>query len=216
MKDSIKLYWENTRVFKTIDNIFTNIIRKRISNTNFTILSSNCIGGCIYHRLGHKFLSPTINLFFDNDEFITFCLYIKEYIKEDIYFDRKTHSNFPVGRIGGIHARNKSLPEIKINFVHYDSNAEAEEAWNRRKDRINLENLYIILFNTGITDERLHLLDDYPCNNLAIIDWRKQSDLKNSIYIKPNRSSNYLKRDIFGIRYYEQKWDFVSFINEKR
>jgi uncharacterized protein (DUF1919 family) len=37
--------------------------RSRLTNKEVTIFSSNCIGGVIYHDLGLRFMSPTINLF---------------------------------------------------------------------------------------------------------------------------------------------------------
>ena len=38
---------------------------KRINKTkDISIIANNCIGGCLYHDLGLKFLSPTIDLFF--------------------------------------------------------------------------------------------------------------------------------------------------------
>ena len=38
--------------------------RVKLFNQTPCIIASNCNGGIIYHDLGLKFLSPTINLFF--------------------------------------------------------------------------------------------------------------------------------------------------------
>ena len=62
-----------------LKNIFKNIwrcplkkrLRKRLSNRNFVLISSNCVGGCLLHDLGEEFCTPTINL--DIPEFISFC-----------------------------------------------------------------------------------------------------------------------------------------------
>ena len=40
---------------------------------NVTILSMNCTGGILYHELGLPFLSPTINLYIQAEDFIRFC-----------------------------------------------------------------------------------------------------------------------------------------------
>ena len=42
------------------------------TDSEFTIISSNCIGGVIYSDLHRKFLSPTINLFFSAKDFLKF------------------------------------------------------------------------------------------------------------------------------------------------
>lgn len=47
--------------------------KKNIQNKNFTIISSNCIGGLIYHDLGMQFKSPTINMYIKANDFIKLC-----------------------------------------------------------------------------------------------------------------------------------------------
>lgn len=39
-----------------------NVQRRRLRNSSPTIISNNCCAGFIYHDLGLKFNSPTINL----------------------------------------------------------------------------------------------------------------------------------------------------------
>lgn len=68
---SIKQFFE-LKHRNRINRKFTKSQRKRLKNDNFTIISSNCIGGLIYHRLGKEFNSPTINLRFYQNEFIKF------------------------------------------------------------------------------------------------------------------------------------------------
>ncbi len=46
-------------------------MRKALRNKEFTLLSNNCNGGFIYHDLGLQFLSPTINMFFYHDHYLT-------------------------------------------------------------------------------------------------------------------------------------------------
>ena len=38
--------------------------RSKLKNSDFTIISNTCIAGKIYHDLGLRFLTPTINLYF--------------------------------------------------------------------------------------------------------------------------------------------------------
>lgn len=53
----LKAWWPHSRLFHKIDERISKRFRKRLTNDQFTILSSNCIGGVIYHRLGKQFLS---------------------------------------------------------------------------------------------------------------------------------------------------------------
>lgn len=47
-----------------------NVQRRRLRNYSPTIISNNCCAGFIYHDLGLKFNSPTIN--FDSEKFSVF------------------------------------------------------------------------------------------------------------------------------------------------
>lgn len=53
-------------------------MRKRLKNKNFSLITNNCTGGFIYHDLGLRFNSPTINLFFYKDHFFTFLEHLEE------------------------------------------------------------------------------------------------------------------------------------------
>jgi len=212
----VKKVWMDSFVFRIIQKRIDHYFQKNLINDNFTILSPNCIGGCIYHRLGKKFLSPTINMWLLQPDFITFLLHLDDYIDQPLRFvesDEKT----PVAKIGD---RTEKLPEITLHFNHAKSSIEAEELWNRRKIRINKENLYVILYNLdGVTEEQIHLLDNYPCKNKIVLTQKVLPNIPWSKYIKrPNYGQfpdAYLCKDIFGIRYIEKKWDFVEFLNQE-
>ena len=185
-----------------------------MKNDGFSILCSNCIGGCIYHRLGKKFLSPTVNMWMTQPDFVTFLLYLDDFLISPIKFIAADEST-PCGIIGG----ESGVPKIVLHFNHANSSKDAEERWNARKERINKDNLYIILYNLdGITEAQLHQLDDYPCKNKIVLTQVELPGISWSYFIKrPNRgqySDSYLGMDIFGKRYYEKKWDFIKFLND--
>ena len=104
--------------------------KKKLKNNNFTLITPNCMGGMIYHDLGLRFLSPTINLqIFPFDKFI---LNMKEYLEKDLVFV-ESDKEFPVAMLG----------DLTICFTHYHSKKEALQKWNDRKKRIVWDNIYI-------------------------------------------------------------------------
>lgn len=212
---SLKRAWEKSFFFKMIQKRVDHHFQKRLVNENFTILCPNCIGGCIYHRLGKKFLSPTINMWLTQPDFVTFLLHLDDYIAQPLCFVESVEKT-PVAKIGGV---TDSFPEIYLHFNHAKNSVEAEELWNRRKARINKNNLYVILYNLdGVTEEQIHLLDNYPCKNKIVLSQTALPDIPWSKYIKRQGFGQfpdaYLGKDIFGIRYIEKKWDYVSFLNQ--
>lgn len=57
--------------------IYERNLKNKLKNENFSIISSNWIGGLIYHRLEHKFLSSTINLWMQRYDYLKFVLDLK-------------------------------------------------------------------------------------------------------------------------------------------
>lgn len=100
-----------------VNKRFTKNQRRRLKNDNFSIISSNCIGGFIYHRLGKQFLSPTINLYFNQKEFLKFVKNLDYYLQFNLRFI-KTDLGHPVAELG----------DIKLFFLHYYSDDEAKLA----------------------------------------------------------------------------------------
>lgn len=158
--------------------------RKKLNNTTFSLISSNCNGGIIYHDLGLQFTSPTINLWIPPKDFINFCKYLREYINTELLFDNELSkiNNYPVGILK---PENPSLPIIHIYFMHYNSNKNAKEKWDTRKKRINYDNLYI-LFNdmNDCSLENLQDFDSLPYINKVVFTNKPYANIKSSFYIK--------------------------------
>lgn len=182
-------------------------LRKRLKNENFSILCSNCIGGTIYNRLGKQFLSPTINLWFYQKDFLKFIQNIHYYLSLELRFI-DSNRNYPVGM----------LDDICIYFLHYNSEEEAKTSWNRRKERINFDNLFIIMYDRdGIDEEDFKSFSRLKCVNRIIL-----SDRANEKYpfvkqmTKENETDNvYLEKDKYGIRSFERQWDYVDWLNKR-
>lgn len=181
-------------------------LQRRIQNDKFTILCSNCMGGIIYHRLNKQFLSPTINLWMHQKDFLEFVKNLEGYIKKDLKFV-KTEYDYPVAVLG----------DIKIYFNHSKTEAEARANWDRRKKRIQYDNLYIIMYDRdGITKDDILSLNDVVCKNKIVFSDKKYNDIDYVMTIKPtNRplGNQYLDKDWLGIRSFEKRFDFVSWLN---
>lgn len=191
-----------------VDSIYTKIVRARLKNEDFTLLCSACMGGFIYHRLGKRFLSPTINLWMTQGDFIKFACNLKYYVSLKLEFI-DCEEETPVAL----------LDDIKIHFSHSNSKEEAEAEWERRKKRINYDNIYIILFDKdNYTIDELREIEKAECKNLALITSRKL-DLDYAYYIKPQKGvshQGYIDKNIFHIKRYERYWDYVKWLNSER
>ena len=208
---ALKKAWMNTALYRKKESAINEKARNRLTNDGFTILSSNCIGGIIYHRLGKEFLSPTINLHLSNPDFVNFCVHLDEYLQEELQFI-KTEKNHPVAVLSP-----HGLPSITIFFNHAHTEEDAHSDWTRRKARIHRDNLFLILYNLdGITLEELHQLETVPCRNKVVFSAVPLPEISWSCCIKPNHRKNgmcYIDRDLWGVRTFEKHFDYVTWLN---
>lgn len=121
--------------------------RKKLTNHDFSIISNSCIGGVISNSVKERFNSPTINLMIDLDDFIVFCNHLKEYSKCPLELPNEIERvayqvSYPVGIIRG---EEFHLPDIPVRFIHYHTFEEAKTKWEERFERINYDNLFIVM-----------------------------------------------------------------------
>lgn len=106
--------------------------KKLLQNEQFSIISQNCIGGVFYHDMEMQFLSPTINLYFKSIDFVRFVTNLQKYLSMKI--EMEWGEEYPIGK----------LDDITIYFMHYNSCTEAENSWNKRKDRVNFNKIIVL------------------------------------------------------------------------
>lgn len=191
-----------------------NIRRRKLKNRNFTILSSECAGGVIYHDLGLRFDSPTINLWFKPSDYITFLKNLDYYLNTNILFeDKKANLDYPVGILG------EKGREIRLYFQHYDNFKDAKQKWNRRKKRVHLDNLYLIMTDRdGASEHDLAEFDTLPYKNKVIFIGRKHKNLKHAWLMEDCLEDGHLgdifKRSKLTGKSKLDTFDFVSFLND--
>ncbi len=182
----------------------------RLKNHNPTIISSNCNGEFIYYDMKMKFLSPTINLSFEMNEYIKFLQNLKWYLDQEIVEINDERFSFPTGMLG----------DIEIRFNHYKTFEEAVNKWNERKKRINWDNLFIMgIDGDGCTYESIRAFDALPYKNKVIFTHIPYPEFKSAFYIKGFEKEQgvkvliYFKKQFF-IRRYLDDFDYISFLNK--
>lgn len=107
-------------------------------NEKVSVVSNHCWGGFTYHSLKAEFLSPFINMFIPQEDYIRLLEDFDDYMKEEIkYYKNEYETNlqreYPVALLG----------DVELHFNHYKSFEEAKQKWNQRKQRINRNNLFV-------------------------------------------------------------------------
>ncbi|WP_302999609.1 DUF1919 domain-containing protein [Thomasclavelia spiroformis] len=186
-----------------------------LKNKNFTIISNNCWGGRIYQRYGLRYSSPTIGLLLFADDYIKFVSNLRYYISLDLKFIPKIESRYyeyytdkdkyyPIG----------VLDDIEIVFLHYKSESEAKEKWDRRKARINWNNL-IIKFNdqNRATEKHIRDFDKLPYKNKLCFVAHQVNGTKCTIHFKEFENDKFVKNDIIS---YKKYINIDKYLNEHK
>ena len=155
-KRSAKLLAGNVKrmVTKNVNRIRFKIFNKtQTRRDNFSIITANCIGGVIYHKLGMRMDSPTVNLWMTGDDFLIFLENLRDFIERGVFtkigesWQGDLGFYYPIAKL--------SIPNhaITINFNHHSSFDEAVGDWNRRKLRINFKKIFILFANEEPTTD---------------------------------------------------------------
>lgn len=176
-----------------------------------SIIASNCIAGEIYNDLGLKFMSPTINLFFNAKDFLKFVLNLKYYTAQKLVFIKNTAGDYPLGQ----------LDDIYVHFLHYKTAEEAAEKWYERCKRIDYENIYVIMSDQDLSDDDFQLFQDISIAKRKIIFTTNpdRADKNDVFLIKEYEPYGYVNKyavnRLNGFRDFERFFDFVTWLNGK-
>jgi uncharacterized protein (DUF1919 family) len=153
-----------------------------LKNQNFSIISNDCWAGEVYQHFNLAYNTPFVGLFLMAPCFVSLCEDLDvlndeiRFISKSKYDERnerrtQTKNFYPIGEIGD---------GIEIQFLHFNSEQEAVEKWNRRMTRLNRDNLFIKLDGSkdGATVELIDRFDRLPfANKVCLLVDDKHSNL---------------------------------------
>lgn len=182
--------------------------RRRLKNKTPTIIANNCTAGVIYHDLGLKFNSPTVNLYFKAEDFLKFAENLKYYLSLEV---KETESNlpYPVGLLG----------DVKIYFMHYKSFEEAKAKWEERSKRVDYGNVYIIMSEKeGFSEQHALRFENLNYENKVLLTHRTMPQISSSrcIHGFENEAELGVTTDFknsFLQRRYIDEFDYTEFLN---
>lgn len=126
--------------------IAAKVMRRRVVNRDFTIISNDCWGGMAYEELAMRYDTPFVGLFVVIEDYMRLLRRPQFYCEAKMEFatqSRRQEINswreairkpYPIGVLNG---------DVEVHFVHYASRDEAETKWMRRARRIHWENLLV-------------------------------------------------------------------------
>lgn len=110
----------------------------QVKESRVSLISNNCWGGYTYHSMGLKFDSPFINMFLREENYLKLLENFEHYMQCPILlveqcYEANLKRNYPV----------MGLEDVRLHFNHYTDAESAAVTWNKRKSRLNYDNLLV-------------------------------------------------------------------------
>lgn len=191
-----------------VESIYRFVLRQKNKNKTFTIISNNCWGGGVYEDLGIRYFTPTIGLFFYAPCYIKFLKNLKTYLSYPIAFKNTSfylsdnEITYPIGVLN---------EEIEIHFLHYKSNEEAKKKWEKRKTRVDFNNLFISFSDRDLCNLELALeFDSLHYKNKVFFSAKNIPEIKSLVHLK-----KYQHQETIG-DIYTNRWNYRIAFNVAR
>jgi uncharacterized protein (DUF1919 family) len=184
------------KVRRKTNPILGSFRRRRLNNTDFTIISNNCWGGIIYEYFNLPKNSPTVGMYFFAEEYIRFIYNLKYYLKQPLEIINSSQSKYKEQLI----ERNQAncligkIADVEMVLLHFSSAQEAQEKWKRRCERVNYDNLiYKFSEMNYCTEEHIKAFDAFSAkkkvmfvckdyglkSQIVCSEWAKYGEVKN-------------------------------------
>lgn len=212
LRDRIQIHYENIS-----NRLFASIRRQKLNNTDFSIISNNCWGGHVYRHFGLPYASPTVWLYFYSEDYLEFLENLKVYLDSPLEFIDISCSK----HCADLKARNQGKvligllnKKVEIIFLHYTSQKEALEKWERRRKRVNFDNLIVKFSQMNQCSQedlnRFHALP-YP-KKLLFVPEKSSENQDYAVRIKKYSNE---ERVLDDTTYFARHTNLVEIINRR-
>lgn len=190
---------------------------RKLKSSDFSIISNNCFAGIVYQHYNLQYNTPTIGLYFYPNEYIKFLKSFNKYIKEKLtfinisaskYYEDLKSSNNENAIIG-------LLGDVEIVFLHYKTQEEAIEKWNRRVKRLSKNIIFKFNDQNGCTYDNLKEFEKLSYKNKIMFTSKQYNEFKCNIFIKKYRKSKFVKEDYYSCYKYFNLIDYINSVVEE-
>jgi len=202
-KDKIISY----RILELPEINFDDYFKLRASKV--TIISDNCWGGIAYKTLGLECISPFKNLFLKEDHYLKLLSNLSYYMNQDLQFayyceDEAKKVKYPVMR----------LDDVYIHFNHDVDGEAATQKWERRKKKINYDNLFVEMYTKDVeAARRFSQLDAYE-KKLCFVNF--ETDIECCMQLDSKEKESEFWKTVNENAGIEAIFNLVDLLNMKR
>ena len=146
-----------------------------------TVFSDDCWGGQMLHYLGLKFYSPFVNLHLDKNDYLKFLENPDYYLNEELVCGKEGDMytcQCPIGFIG------KDENKIAIIFNHHSNFESAKSDWDRRKDRVNWNNVFVKMVTDKADENLIKRFDKLSFKKKIVFSPKQYDQYESCVYLR--------------------------------
>lgn len=148
--------------------------RLGLKNKNFTLIASNCNGCLILHDLGLPYNSPFVNMYIPAEDYIRLLQNLDHYMSLEPSFRENAPEGYPIATLG----------DVTLHCVHYRNIEDVVTCWNRRRQRMDLSNCFVMFTDRdGCTQQHLETFDRLPMKNKVVFTHKPYPEIRSAFYI---------------------------------
>lgn len=118
---------------------------------------------------------------------------------------RKNGNKYPIGVL---------QDEIEIHFLHYTTAEEAKIKWNRRLQRLNMDNLFISFTDRDLCDpEHINEFDRLPFKHKVCFVAKEYPNNKSVIWLKGYSKDSCIGDIYSNSKEYKKHFDVAEWLN---
>lgn len=156
---------------------YTSLLKNRI-----TILSDDCWGGYVYHRLFLQFYLPLINIYWQKDAFVKFIQKPVYYLNKPLEMEREGNIRGGICPVGSLGEGNE---RVCMEFVHSFCFEDAKRLWDKRRERMNFNNMFIKLELDASMEGNENLLRAFSgVKQKKICFYSGETEVEDVLYLK--------------------------------
>jgi uncharacterized protein (DUF1919 family) len=169
-------------------------LRARVKRREFAIITNNCWGAHIFQALDLPYNSPFVGLFLTPTCYLRLLARFRYYLSQPLKFATRSSDDYinqlmkvlnkswPIGVLGG---------DVEIQFLHYATEREAMEKWQRRLSRMpSGEDQLFFKFcdHDGCTQRQAQVFDALPLPHKVFFTANEMPGIKCAVFI-PSKMS---------------------------
>ncbi len=183
----------------------------KLKESNISIISNNCWGGIIYQTLGLECKSPFKNLFLYDDDYLRLISNLEKYMELEPQF-----SHYEDEPHSGIKYPVLQIDDVQIHCNHVKDSKIAIDDWNRRKKKINYDNLFIEMYTSNREAAEIFITKLNNNNGICFVPWESDHQHLMTLELAPGQKEFWQAVNVnASLNTYGLKYSLIDLLNGK-